>query len=76
MCPGPRRGGSREGGLAWRCLRPVLGAEAADLIAAIAADLAAQAMFDLLTKTNASLSSIGSTAVKRAQTRERKISQL
>ncbi|MGC5032503.1 YdeI/OmpD-associated family protein [Micromonospora sp. DT229] len=47
----------------------------ADLLAALAADPAAQAMFDVLTKTNryALIHRLG--AVKRAQTRERKIAE-
>lgn len=47
----------------------------ADLVAAIAADPAAQAMFDVLTKTNrfAMIHRLG--AVKRAETRERKIAE-
>jgi uncharacterized protein YdeI (YjbR/CyaY-like superfamily) len=47
----------------------------ADLIAAIAADPAAQAMFDVLTKTNRFALIYRVNAVKRAQTRERKISE-
>jgi uncharacterized protein YdeI (YjbR/CyaY-like superfamily) len=47
----------------------------ADLIAAIAADPAAQAMFDVLTKTNRFALIHRINAVKRAQTRERKISE-
>ncbi|HTW14632.1 MAG TPA: YdeI/OmpD-associated family protein [Nocardioides sp.] len=47
----------------------------ADLLAAIAADPAAQAMFDVLTKANrfAMIHRLG--AVKRAETRERKIGE-
>ena len=47
----------------------------ADLVAAIAADPAAQAMFDVLTKANrfALIYRLG--AVKRAETRERKIAE-
>jgi uncharacterized protein YdeI (YjbR/CyaY-like superfamily) len=47
-----------------------------DLAAAIAADPAAQAMFDVLTKTNryAIIHRVGS--VKRAETRERKIREV
>ncbi|SCL46771.1 Uncharacterized conserved protein YdeI, YjbR/CyaY-like superfamily, DUF1801 family [Micromonospora peucetia] len=47
----------------------------ADLLAAVAADPAVQAMFDVLTKTNryAFIHRVGS--VKRAQTRERKIAE-
>jgi uncharacterized protein YdeI (YjbR/CyaY-like superfamily) len=45
----------------------------ADLIAAIAADPAAQAMFDVLTKANRFALIYRVNAVKRAQTRERKI---
>ncbi len=45
----------------------------ADLLAAIAADPAAQAMFDVLTKTNRFALIHRVNAVKRAQTRERKI---
>jgi len=47
----------------------------ADLVAAIAANPAAQAMFDVLTKTNryALIYRLG--AVKRAETRERKIAE-
>jgi len=45
----------------------------ADLIAAIAADPAAQAMFDVLTKTNRFALIHRINSVKRAQTRERKI---
>ncbi len=47
----------------------------ADLLAAIAADPAAQAMFDVLTKTNRFALIYRVNAVKRAQTRERKISE-
>lgn len=47
----------------------------ADLLAAIAADPAAQAMFDVLTKTNRFALIHRLNAVKRAQTRERKISE-
>jgi uncharacterized protein YdeI (YjbR/CyaY-like superfamily) len=47
----------------------------ADLIAAIAADPAAQGMFDVLTKTNRFALIYRVNAVKRAQTRERKISE-
>ena len=47
----------------------------ADLIAAIAADPAAQAMFDVLTKTNRFALIYRVNSVKRAQTRERKISE-
>ena len=45
----------------------------ADLLAAIAADPAAQAMFDVLTKTNRFALIHRLNAVKRAETRERKI---
>ncbi|MDW5326941.1 YdeI/OmpD-associated family protein [Plantactinospora sp. KLBMP9567] len=47
----------------------------ADLLAAIAADPAAQAMFDVLTKTNRFALIHRVNAVKRAQTRERKIGE-
>jgi len=47
----------------------------ADLIAAIAADPAAQAMFDVLTKTNRFALIHRVNSVKRAQTRERKIAE-
>jgi uncharacterized protein YdeI (YjbR/CyaY-like superfamily) len=47
----------------------------ADLGAAIAADPAAQAMFDVLTKTNRFALIYRVNGVKRAQTRERKISE-
>lgn len=47
----------------------------ADLITAIAADPAAQAMFDVLTNTNRFALIHRLNAVKRAQTRERKISE-
>jgi uncharacterized protein YdeI (YjbR/CyaY-like superfamily) len=47
----------------------------ADLLAAIATDPAAQAMFDVLTKTNRFALIYRVNAVKRAQTRERKISE-
>jgi len=47
----------------------------ADLLAAIAAAPAAQAMFDVLTKTNRFALIYRVNAVKRAQTRERKISE-
>jgi uncharacterized protein YdeI (YjbR/CyaY-like superfamily) len=47
----------------------------ADLLAAIAAVPAAQAMFDVLTKTNRFALIYRVNAVKRAQTRERKISE-
>jgi len=47
----------------------------ADLLAAIAADPAAQAMFDVLTKTNRFALIYRVNAVKRAQTRERKIGE-
>jgi uncharacterized protein YdeI (YjbR/CyaY-like superfamily) len=48
----------------------------ADLLAAIAADPAAQAMFDVLTKTNRFALIHRVNAVKRAQTRERKIAEI
>ena len=47
----------------------------ADLLAAIAADPAAQAMFDVLTKTNRFALIHRVNAVKRAATRERKIGE-
>ena len=47
----------------------------ADLAAAVAADPAAQAMFDVLTKTNRFALIHRVNAVKRAQTRERKIGE-
>lgn len=47
----------------------------ADLLTAIAANPAAQAMFDVLTKTNRYALIHRVNAVKRAQTRERKISE-
>ena len=47
----------------------------ADLIAAIAADPAARAMFDVLTKANRFALIHRLNAVKRAQTRERKIGE-
>ncbi len=47
-----------------------------DLLAAIAAVPAAQAMFDVLTKTNRFALVYRVNAVKRAETRERKISEL
>ncbi|MFG1803183.1 YdeI family protein [Micromonospora carbonacea] len=47
----------------------------ADLLAAIAADPAAQAMFDVLTRTNRFALAHRLNAVKRAQTRERKIAE-
>jgi uncharacterized protein YdeI (YjbR/CyaY-like superfamily) len=47
----------------------------ADLMAAIAADPAAQAMFDVLTKGNRFALIYRINSVKRAQTRERKISE-
>ena len=47
----------------------------ADLLAAIAADPAAQAMFDVLTKTNRFALIHRVNAVKRVQTRERKIGE-
>ncbi|MCX5070312.1 YdeI/OmpD-associated family protein [Micromonospora lupini] len=47
----------------------------ADLLAAIAADPAAQAMFDVLTKTNRFALIHRLNAVKRAETRERKIGE-
>ncbi|MFV2102322.1 YdeI/OmpD-associated family protein [Micromonospora sp. LOL_024] len=47
----------------------------ADLLAAIAADPAAQAMFDVLTKTNRFALIHRLDAVKRPQTRERKIGE-
>lgn len=47
----------------------------ADLLAAIAADPAAQAMLDVLTKTNRFALIHRVNAVKRAQTRERKIGE-
>ena len=47
----------------------------ADLAAAIAADPAAQAMFDVLTKTNRFALIYRLNAVKRAETRERKIGE-
>jgi uncharacterized protein YdeI (YjbR/CyaY-like superfamily) len=48
----------------------------ADLLVAIAADPAAQAMFDVLTKTNRFALIYRVNAVKRAETRERKIGEL
>jgi uncharacterized protein YdeI (YjbR/CyaY-like superfamily) len=47
----------------------------ADLVAAIAAEPAAQAMFDVLTKTNRFAFIYRINAVKRAETRERKIGE-
>lgn len=47
----------------------------ADLLAAIAANPAAQAMFDVLTKTNRFALIYRLNAVKRAETRERKITE-
>jgi uncharacterized protein YdeI (YjbR/CyaY-like superfamily) len=47
----------------------------ADLLAAIAADPAAQAMFDVLTRTNRFALILRVNAVKRAETRERKIGE-
>ena len=47
----------------------------ADLLAAIAANPAARAMFDVLTKTNRFALTYRVNAVKRAQTRERKINE-
>ncbi|MCF0095417.1 YdeI family protein [Micromonospora sp. MH99] len=47
----------------------------ADLLAAIAAEPAAQAMFDVLTKTNRFALIYRLNAVKRAETRERKIGE-
>jgi uncharacterized protein YdeI (YjbR/CyaY-like superfamily) len=47
----------------------------ADLVSAIAADPAAQAMFDVLTSTNRFALIYRVNAVKRPQTRERKISE-
>jgi uncharacterized protein YdeI (YjbR/CyaY-like superfamily) len=47
----------------------------ADLLAAIAADPAAQAMFDVLTKTNRFALINRVNAVKRAQSRERKVGE-
>jgi uncharacterized protein YdeI (YjbR/CyaY-like superfamily) len=47
----------------------------ADLLAAIAANPAAQAMFDVLTKSNRFALIYRLNAVKRAETRERKISE-
>jgi uncharacterized protein YdeI (YjbR/CyaY-like superfamily) len=47
----------------------------ADLMAAVAADPAAQAMFDVLTKANRFALIHRINSVKRAQTRERKISE-
>ncbi|MFY1623200.1 YdeI/OmpD-associated family protein [Micromonospora sp. WMMD735] len=46
-----------------------------DLLAAVAADPAAQAMFDVLTRTNLFALVHRLNAVKRAQTRERKIAE-
>lgn len=48
----------------------------ADLLAAIAADPAAQAMFNILTKTNRFALIQRVNAVKRAQTRDRKIGEV
>jgi uncharacterized protein YdeI (YjbR/CyaY-like superfamily) len=48
----------------------------ADLIAAIAADPAAQAMFEVLTKTNRFALIHRVNSIKRAQTRERKIGEI
>lgn len=47
----------------------------ADLLAAVAADPAAQAMFDVLTRTNLFTLVHRLNAVKRVQTRERKIAE-
>ncbi|MEV4282468.1 YdeI/OmpD-associated family protein [Actinoplanes xinjiangensis] len=47
----------------------------ADLLAAIAADPAAQAMFDVLTSTNRFAMIVRVNSVKRAETRQRKISE-
>jgi len=47
----------------------------ADLAAAIAADPAAQAMFDVLTKANRFALIYRLNAVKRAETRQRKIGE-
>ncbi|MEU8085408.1 YdeI/OmpD-associated family protein [Micromonospora sp. NPDC049101] len=47
----------------------------ADLLAAIAADPAAQAMFDVLTRTNRFALTHRVNGVKKAQTRERKIAE-
>ncbi|WBB82106.1 YdeI/OmpD-associated family protein [Micromonospora sp. WMMD882] len=47
----------------------------ADLLAAVAADPAAQAMFDVLTRTNRYALIHRLNAVKRAETRERKIAE-
>ncbi|MFD0823667.1 YdeI family protein, partial [Micromonospora zhanjiangensis] len=47
----------------------------ADQLAAIASEPAAQAMFDVLTKTNRFSLIYRLNAVKRAQTRERKIAE-
>ena len=47
----------------------------ADLMAAIAADPAAEAMFDVLTKSNRFALIYRVNAVKRPHTRERKISE-
>ncbi|MEV0902393.1 YdeI/OmpD-associated family protein [Actinoplanes sp. NPDC049802] len=47
----------------------------ADLLAAIAADPAAQAMFDVLTKSNRFALIVRVNAVKRAETRQRKIGE-
>lgn len=56
---------------------PVSEAEVADdLAAAIAADPAAQAMFDVLTKTNRFAIIYRVESVKRAETRERKIREM
>ncbi len=49
--------------------------EIADLLAAIAADPAAQAMFDVLTKSNRFALIYRVNAVKRPETRERKIGE-
>ena len=57
-------------------LRPAVGSRGTgDLLAAIAAVPAAQAMFDVLTKTNRFALIYRVNAVKRAQTRERKIGE-
>jgi hypothetical protein len=75
--PWPRRGGIGEGGRAvGGRLRPPSEAEVpADLFAAIAADPAAQAMFEVLTSANRFALIHRLNTVKRAQTRERKIGE-
>jgi len=74
----PRTHSSAAGDLTWAlAYAPPSEAEVpADLMAAIAAEPAARAMFDLLTSTNRFALIYRVNSVKRAETRQRKIGEL